>query len=217
MPPLASTARPRRAQAERSASTQAQLLDAAAHLIHTRSFQGASMFEVAKAAGVTPGALQHHFGSKAELMIRLLERSLTEGLDDGPALPPPEAPLTVRVQGLLEGLWQATYAQPRFLVAWGIYFGSVGDSTVIGRVAEVRTRVRAVLHQRFLQVLPELGERPAPAAMVDLVLSSLRGIAVGRLFGASDAADAAHAAQLAALASLLTLHCSSLAADAPLR
>ena len=66
----------RRSHAERSASTRAQLLGAAADLVHGGGMQAASMFEVAKAAGVTPGALQHHFGSKAELMMQVIEHIL---------------------------------------------------------------------------------------------------------------------------------------------
>lgn len=51
--------------AQRSDATRAQLIAATIHVVRAQSFAGASMFEIAKAAGVTPGALQHHFGSKA--------------------------------------------------------------------------------------------------------------------------------------------------------
>lgn len=196
--------RPRRAQAERSASTQAQLLDAAAHLVHTRSFAAATLFEVAKAAGVTPGALQHHFGSKAELMIRLLEHSLAGSLDDAAPMLPATALLRQRAQALVESLWLATYATPRFLVAWGIYFGSVGDAEAIARVAGIRERLRADLHRRFVQALPELGEASAAAPFIDLVLSSLRGLAVGRVF---EPEAASSQAQRAALVDMIVRHC----------
>lgn len=191
---------PRRSHAERSAATQAQVLEAAAQVVRTSGFQAATMFEVAKAAGVTPGALQHHFGSKAELMLQLLERALNLGTDDiaGPAWPQATQPLAQRAQQFVQTLWGAAYEPPRFLVAWGIYFGHVGDAEVMARVVAIRARLRAELHRRFNDAFPELAGTPGAEAFADLVLSALRGLAVGRVFGPSPETCAAQLHELAA-------------------
>jgi len=65
-----------RCQAERSRSTREHLIATTIDVVRERSYQGATVFEVAKAAGVTPGALQHHFGSKAVLMMRVVDEML---------------------------------------------------------------------------------------------------------------------------------------------
>jgi AcrR family transcriptional regulator len=60
------TARPsRRRQADRSARTRAALVGAARELFAEKGFAATSRDEIAARAGVTRGALYHHFDSKA--------------------------------------------------------------------------------------------------------------------------------------------------------
>lgn len=63
---------PRRTQAERSETTRKLLLEAAAKLIRKNGFGGLRTIEVAKLAGVSRGALLHHFPSKHALVVEVL-------------------------------------------------------------------------------------------------------------------------------------------------
>jgi len=63
---------PRRTQAERSEATRKLLLDAATTLIRKNGFGGLRTIEVAKLAGVSRGALLHHFPSKHDLVVEVL-------------------------------------------------------------------------------------------------------------------------------------------------
>jgi AcrR family transcriptional regulator len=63
---------PRRTQAERSETTRKQLLEAAAKLIRQKGFGGLRTIEVASLAGVSRGALLHHFPSKHALVVAVL-------------------------------------------------------------------------------------------------------------------------------------------------
>lgn len=63
---------PRRTQAERSETTRKQLLDAATKLIRQKGFGGLRTIEVASVAGVSRGALMHHFPSKHALVVAIL-------------------------------------------------------------------------------------------------------------------------------------------------
>ena len=65
--------RRRRTQAERSASTRAAILDAARDLFGRRGYAGTGREEIAAAAGMTRGALYHHFSSKAEVFEAVAE------------------------------------------------------------------------------------------------------------------------------------------------
>ena len=60
---------------EEALETREQLLDAAEHVFRDRGVGHASLAEVADAAGVTRGALYHHFASKAELFQAMVERA----------------------------------------------------------------------------------------------------------------------------------------------
>ncbi|MBR0795309.1 TetR/AcrR family transcriptional regulator [Bradyrhizobium jicamae] len=63
---------PRRTQAERSETTRKLLLDAATKLIRRNGFGGLRTIEVAELAGVSRGALLHHFPSKHDLVVAVL-------------------------------------------------------------------------------------------------------------------------------------------------
>jgi TetR/AcrR family transcriptional regulator, acrAB operon repressor len=60
---------------EEAQETREQLLDAAEQVFRKRGVGHASLAEVADAAGVTRGALYHHFTSKAELFEAMLARA----------------------------------------------------------------------------------------------------------------------------------------------
>jgi AcrR family transcriptional regulator len=63
-----------RTQAERTAATRAALLDAARRLFEERGFAGVGTDEIARAAGVTRGALYHQFDGKVELFAAVFEQ-----------------------------------------------------------------------------------------------------------------------------------------------
>ena len=196
--------RPAGAKAQQAEATRDHLIDTTIGLLRDRSYHGATVFEVAKAAGVTPGALQHHFGSKAELMMQATAAILRASGADGVAWPAPDGPLSERCTGLVTALWQRCYEPPRFLAAWAVYFGSAGEPGLRSQIAQQRAALGQALQQRFVQVLPELAGRPDAPALVQLVLSSLRGLGVVRLFGAAPAAERA---QLQLLAQWIEAHC----------
>jgi AcrR family transcriptional regulator len=63
----------RRTQAERSASTRAALVRAATSLFAEKGYAGAGREEIVAAAGVTRGAMYHHFQDKADLFRAVFE------------------------------------------------------------------------------------------------------------------------------------------------
>jgi AcrR family transcriptional regulator len=69
----ASEAHPPRTKAERSAVTKEALLAAARELFTERGYADVGVAELAQRAGVTTGAVYHHFGSKRGLFRALLE------------------------------------------------------------------------------------------------------------------------------------------------
>lgn len=187
------------AKATRAAATREHLIDTAIDVLHARSYHGATVFEVAKAAGVTHGALQHHFGSKAVMMMQVTDAILRASGPDGVAWPQASGPLAQRCDALVQALWTRVYAPPRFLAAWAVYFGSAGEPELRSHVAQQRRALTHNLHARFVEVLPELAGHPQSQALVQLVLTALRGLAMTRLFGADEAAESAQRALLAQL------------------
>ena len=71
----------RRTQAERRARTRRALLDAGRELFAEKGYHGAAAAEVVRRAGVTRGALYHHFEDKRDLFRAVVEE--IEGEIDG--------------------------------------------------------------------------------------------------------------------------------------
>lgn len=87
--------RPRRSHAERTAETRAKILAAVVESIAEVGFLRTTAVEITRRAGVTWGAVQHHFGDKDGILIAVLEDSfnrfaarLAEVRVDGLALEP---------------------------------------------------------------------------------------------------------------------------------
>jgi AcrR family transcriptional regulator len=107
--PQPGTQRPQghRTQAQRRAQTRAALLDSTIDCLVEVGYARTSMQEICARAGVSKGAVQHHFTDKAELMAaavehltgRLKEQRLAE-VDDLPAG-------TERVAAAIDLLWEA--------------------------------------------------------------------------------------------------------------
>lgn len=71
----------RRTQQDRSAGTKAALVAAARELFATRGYQAVPADEITRAAGVTRGALYHHYADKQGLfraVVEEIERELLE-------------------------------------------------------------------------------------------------------------------------------------------
>jgi AcrR family transcriptional regulator len=68
-------------QAERSARTRAALLGAARELFTERGFAQTGRDDIAERAGVTRGALYHHFASKADVVAAVVDELEAELVD----------------------------------------------------------------------------------------------------------------------------------------
>src|ERR1700756_2415026 len=65
-------------QAERSAATRTALLETARRLFGARGYAAVGTEEIVRAAGVTRGALYHHFDGKLELFAAVYEQVESE-------------------------------------------------------------------------------------------------------------------------------------------
>ena len=61
-------AKPRRSQADRSAATRAKVIAAARDILCVQGYSGATMHAIRDATGMSLGAIQHQFPTKARIM-----------------------------------------------------------------------------------------------------------------------------------------------------
>lgn len=95
----------RRTQAERTAETRRRILDAVVESIAEVGFQRTTATEIARRAGVTWGAVQHHFGAKGGILEAVLEDTF-ERFQERLGEIPVDAPLARRVSLFVERAWQ---------------------------------------------------------------------------------------------------------------
>jgi AcrR family transcriptional regulator len=173
----------RRTQEERSAATQARLLDAAVQCLIELGYGGTTTTVVAERAGVSRGAQLHHFSTRAELVGAAVEHvfaGLTEdyrqafagvaGLVSGPD----------RVRGAIDLLW-AMYVQPRHLAALDLYLAARTDAELRAVLAPISQRHREnvlALARAYFPVAAAL--QPRFDAVIDLILDTMLGMVVTR-------------------------------------
>ena len=174
----------RRSHAERSRSTQQDLIAATIQVIAGQGLEHASTFEIAKVAGVTPGALQHHFANKKALILRATTE-LVHSDDLGGNLavwPDPSLPLRQRAQDAITTAWNLTYGRPNYVTMWSIFMACRTDPELLHHMAAERETLRLRMAGGFLRAFPELADTPEQENFANLIFSALRGMGVQEMF-----------------------------------
>ena len=99
-------ARARRTHAERTAATRAKILAAVVESIAEVGLQRTTAAEITRRAGVTWGAVQHHFGDKSELLMAVLEDSFERFAARLEGLPIEGLSLETRATCFVERAWE---------------------------------------------------------------------------------------------------------------
>lgn len=140
-----STPRGHRTQAERREQTRSALLDATIGCLVELGYSRASLQEICARAGVSKGAQQHHFATKAELMAAAIEHltarireeiiAASGSLEEGPRLI--ERGIELIWQGFsgtlsaaVMELWVAARTDPELAVAMRPVDRALGRSTL---------------------------------------------------------------------------------------
>ena len=105
-PDLSPPPRVRRSHAERAAETRRRIIAAVGESIDEVGFQRTTAAEIARRAGVTWGAVQHHFGDKQGILVAVLEDSTNRFVDHLAAVPLEGLTLEERVSAFVERAWE---------------------------------------------------------------------------------------------------------------
>lgn len=165
-----------RKRQERSVATRGALLDAALDSLVELGYARTTTLETARRAGVSRGAQQHHFASRAELLAaaveRLLEQRLTEFRATFAALDVTVDPLNAAV----DLLWQM-FQGPAFVAWLELWVAARTDEALAEAVLEMDRRFDEVSRAAFLELFPE-----ADAAFADIgrdfAFALMNGVAV---------------------------------------
>jgi len=167
----------RRTQAERTAETRARILAAVHACISELGFARATSAEIAKRAGVTWGAAQHHFGGKDGIWLAVLEDSF-ERFAAKLAEVPDDAPLAERVAQFVARAWEH-FASPHYRSTFEIL---IHASDVLPRDSMWRERMERAWTRIWGEVFAgERLPRKRAVALQQFTVASLAGLASLRM------------------------------------
>jgi len=153
---------PRRTQAERSESTRATLIAAARPLFAARGYADVGTEEIVRAAGVTRGALYHHFAGKRDLfeaVYEQLEAELAERIATGAFADGADKPIEALRAGVRMALRASTEPEVQRIAL-------LDGPSVLGwdRWREIAGEYGLGMVEAVLQAAIDAGEIPAQPA-----------------------------------------------------
>jgi AcrR family transcriptional regulator len=170
--------RVRRTQAERRAATRTALLDATIECLVEEGYARTTTRGIAERAGVTPGALQHHFPSKAELLSEAIRHVWAKFAQEFLAHGTPSAPsVLVRSEQLIDRMWEV-HKGPLFQASTELFVAARTDEQLRSTLAEAQ-RDMANWNAIGARVLfPELADRAGLAQLIATGQAAIRGLAL---------------------------------------
>jgi AcrR family transcriptional regulator len=98
--------RRRRSHAERTAETRARIVAAVLESVAEVGFQRTTASEIARRAGVTWGAVQHHFGGKDGMLVAVVEDSFNRFAARLESIPVAGTSLAKRASLFIDRAWE---------------------------------------------------------------------------------------------------------------
>jgi AcrR family transcriptional regulator len=182
---------PRRTQAERTAATRGQLLDATLGCLHDLGYANTTTTEIAARAGVSRGAQLHHFPTKSELVVAAVEH-LFERRRDEFVRAIAELPAGMeRAAAAIDLLWSMA-SGPLFDAWLELAIAARTDPELRARVAALDERFMETVRRTFRDLFPAPdGADPFHAVAPTFVFALMEGLALQkRVSGHADGAVA---------------------------
>lgn len=174
-----------RTQAERNRKMKRKLLEATEKVILTKGFAGLRIADVVDVVKVSKGALLHHFSTKDELIVALVEdlyrRSQTQltELEEN-------SPLETIVEQLVRQS-RAFFFSKTFDISLELTVGTARNADLSSKVFEVIRHYRIETEQAWIDRLIAAGVPVATANdAVDLTNGMIRGLAVRSILGVDE-------------------------------
>ncbi len=177
-PPGRTAQPPRRTQAERRATTRTALLEASIACLVDEGYANTTTRRVAERAGVSPGALHHHFANKAELLGEAVRHLLAQTVQEMLAQGPPDAPSPEeRMAVLLDRIW-ALRRGSLFQAQAELLFAARTDPALRATQAEMQRELIGFNAVAAATLFPEVSDQSGFMEVVDTAQAAIRGLAL---------------------------------------
>jgi AcrR family transcriptional regulator len=166
----------RRTNEQRSAEMRSILIEGCISSMCEIGYAGTTTQEICRRAGVTSGAIQHHFGSKDDLIVATLNALRAEMQDRLDSIAVREGSVEARCATLLTELWDTFYGLARYMAVWEIFIGSKGDPALHAKVIEQRFQTLEAYERTWRRTFNIAEGDERRTAAMHAALSFLRGL-----------------------------------------
>jgi AcrR family transcriptional regulator len=176
--------RVRRSHAERTAETRARIVAAVVESIAEVGFQRTTASEIARRAGVTWGAVQHHFGGKDGILLAVLEDSFSRFAERLSEIPTEGTSLEKRVSEFVDRAW-VHFGSPHYRSTFEILLSFAGPD---GPERELlwQSRMFEAWNRMWDHLFGDSGlERRRSVTLQEYAISVLSGLAATKALGSS--------------------------------
>jgi AcrR family transcriptional regulator len=171
-----------RTQETRSREAKERLLNATIEVLRENGYNGLSTKEVARRAGLSNGALVHHYASKAELVVAATAAVYDESILRGQAVARSANARRDPVKGFIKDCASVYFDWP-FIAALEVLVVARTDAELMHRIKPVMENYRQTTNALWFDVFAQAGVKPASAELVlNFTLNMVRGMAVNRMW-----------------------------------
>lgn len=177
---------PRGTHADRRAAAQAALLDAAIESLIENGWAGTTTRAVAERAGLSLGAQQHYYPTKAALIEAAVQRLAYQIAEAALSGVPPTGTERERAEVLITRLWEVNNI-PAIRAAHELISVGQRDPEVRPHVVAMLTMAQNLTLDVARQLCPNLMRHPDAEAFVRIIWATMRGTVLIAMPGTENA------------------------------
>lgn len=177
----------RRKQEDRSRDARERLLSATIDVLLERGYSGLTTKEVAKTAGLSNGALMHHYATKAELVIAATKAVYDEWILRGQRIARTPGAVENPLEGFISDSTSVYFDWP-YIAALEVVMVARTDEALMQHIVPVMEHYRETTNALWLEVFRQAGYTEEDASTIlNLTLNMVRGMGVNRFWKRDDA------------------------------
>lgn len=177
----------RRSQAERSATTSAKLIASTISALHEKGYSATSTTWVADHAGVSRGAMLHHYPTKVHLMAATVHAIYASDISAYQAVIRESVDDDDRLDRLIDTAWMC-FRSPGGIAQTEVWMATRSNPDLAAAVIPVHVAITAQSAAGLKLVLGDRLSSRAPTAehILTYLVSALRGLALQNVLGTPD-------------------------------
>ena len=162
---------------DRSRATRRRLLETTIRCLAQHGWEASTVGFIAAEAGLSRGAVQHHFPTREALILAALEFMFEERAALLDALPEPDGTGPGRVHAVVAGLVE-TIGGELFRAALQVWTAAAADPALRVAVVPLEKRFARGVHRRAVRLLGADDSDPDVRALIQATLDMARGLAL---------------------------------------